>query len=124
MSSRHGRSCHRGRGRNAQAEQVAATAAAADDQTRQQLLDAALHPTPRHTYSSDDEDDEDFAEFRKQAAQLVEQVKLGPVLPEGLEPGKFATALQQLQQHLSISQEVASDALLATAEQHWRDYDM
>lgn len=122
MSSRHSRSSNRGRGRHAQAH-AAALAAAAAEQARQQLLDAASHPAPKHTYSSDDEEDEDFAEFKKQAAQLAEQAKPQPVLPEGLEPGKFAAALQQLQQHLGISQNVATDALLATAEQHWRNYE-
>lgn len=121
MSGRHGKS-HKGKGRHAQAATQAAAAAAAE-QARQQLLKAALTVAPKHTYDSDDENDEDFAEFRQQAAQLAGQAKLPPVLPDGLDPGKFATALQQLQQHLGITQEVASDALLATAEQHWNHYE-
>lgn len=124
MSGRSNRSGHRGRGRpgRGHAHANAHVEAAAAQQAEQQLLAAAFNPAPRHTYSSDDEEDEDFAEFKKQAAQLAGQAKPQPVLPEGLELSKFAAAVQQLQEH-GISKEAATDALLASAEQHWQDFD-
>jgi hypothetical protein len=86
-------------------------------------------PLPRHsdapTCDQDglSSDDEDVAQFKREAAQLAHGVASGPQLPAGLDRHRLDHAIAHLQQEAGVgSRAEAEDALLATAE-HWRDWE-
>lgn len=101
-----------------QADACPSTAAAAAGALGQFTL--GVHPPAD---GHDSEEDEEAAEFRREAAELLRQRQQKQQLPAGLQQKQLDNAVKMFMSQLGVSKQVAEDALLATAEQHCRDPD-
>jgi hypothetical protein len=94
------------------------TAAAAAAAPGQFMFGA--HPA---TAGHDSEEDEETAEFRREAAELLQQRQQKQQVPAGLQQKQLDSAVKMFMSQLGVTKQVAEDALLATAEQHCRGPD-
>jgi hypothetical protein len=69
-----------------------------------------------------EEEDEEDLEFKREAAQLYKQAALKQVLPAGLSASALAAAVKQLVSDIGLSKADAEEALLATAEEHCKQF--
>jgi hypothetical protein len=61
-------------------------------------------------------------EFKREAAQLYKQAAPKQVLPAGLSASALAAAVKQLVAELGLTKDDAEEALLATAEEHSKQF--
>lgn len=92
-------------------------------QHRQRAAAAAVLRPPAH-YDSDSElEDEEAAEFRREAAELLRQKQQQTALTGGLTQARLDQAARMMAVQMGVDRRLAEDALLATAEQHCQDPD-
>jgi hypothetical protein len=79
------------------------------------------HSDPQDS-EQDEEEDEEAAEFRREAEELLKHRQQQSALPRGLRQKELDGAITSLVE-AGISKQEAEDALLATAEQHYTQFD-
>ncbi|KAF6262563.1 hypothetical protein COO60DRAFT_615276 [Scenedesmus sp. NREL 46B-D3] len=72
--------------------------------------------------AAEEEEDEEDLEFKREAAHLFKQVAPKQVLPAGLSASTLAAAVKQLVAEMGLSKADAEEALLATAEEHCKQF--
>jgi hypothetical protein len=77
--------------------------------------------SPAAAAAAEEEDEEDL-EFKREAAQLYKQAAPKQVLPAGLSSSALTAAVKQLVAELGLSKADAEEALLATAEEHCKQF--
>jgi len=102
---------------------TAGASSAAAAATEFGLPGADADDVPRATDSWSSEDDDEAAEFRREAAELLKQKQRQNNLPGGLQQKQLDNAIKHFVSQTGISKAEAEDALLATAEQHCQDFE-
>lgn len=102
---------------------AAAGASSAAAAAAEQLRLADADGVPRATDSWSSEDDDEAADFRREAAELLKQKQRQNNLPGGLHQKELDNAIKHFVSQTGISKAEAEDALLATAEQHCEDFE-
>lgn len=84
---------------------------------------AALPNSSALGSAADEPLDDELAEFKREAAQLMQKAQPKQHLPAGLDASILESAVKQLQNGLGLSKEDAEEALLAVYEEHGRHFE-
>ena len=93
------------------------------DGTHHHQGDMESAPQPRPHGADSEDDDDEAAEFRREAAELLKHRPRQSDLPGGLQQKQLDSAIRHFTSQTGISHQQATDALLATAEQHCKNFE-
>lgn len=114
----------RGRGGYGHSHRLAPPPAAGQTCFQHKAAAAAPAPNlPDPRSAADSDEDDEAAEFRREAAELLRQRQQRAALPGGLSQKDLDSAVRAFTAQTGVDRNQAEDALLSTAEEHCKDFE-